>query len=148
LVFTWHIYCHIDGHPDDDGGAYVKRIWLPWWESMTVDLMVRYRAEYTINASRVEHLNSLARDREPLLKYYWDEPYFPCDFYFDKDMIIGNNKFDYDMRGIRLWYDDYPRVFIHIEEWTFHDTQPLNEKPMIAIEYWYYYAYDEDPVWG
>jgi len=141
-LWPWHIYYHNDGHPDNDGAALVKRYYYWWWEPMAVDLMVRYRAEYTIDAERAEHLNSLARDREPLLKYYWDEPYFPCDFYFDKEMDIRNNDVNYDNRGNNLQYDDNYRVFIHVEEWTFHDAQPLSETPMIAIEYWYYYAND------
>jgi len=141
----WHIYYHNDGSPDNDGAALVKRYYYWWWEQMAVDFMVRYRAEYTIDAERAEHLRALAQSWEPLLVYHPSEQYFPCDFYFDKDMDIRNNKDNYDNRGSRLWYDDSYRVFTHIEEWTFHDTLGLNEKPMIAIEYWYYYARDEDP---
>lgn len=131
-----------------ESNAYVKRYaWPLNWELMAVDLMVRYRAEYTIDAERAEHLKALAQSWEPLLMYHPSELYNSCDFYFDKNMYIKDNHANYDSWRNNpdqyVSYDADPRVFIHMEEWTFHDTQPLNERPMIAVEYWYYCVYND-----
>lgn len=64
----------------------------------------------------MKRFTSLALGLELLLKYYWDELYFPCDFYFDKDMDIRNNDVNYDNRGSHPEYDADYRVFIHIED--------------------------------
>jgi len=96
----------------------------------------------------VKHLQDLAEKHKPFFQHEVGETWFACDFYYDRDTDIGNNPANWGQREQNPEWDPEPRVFIHIEEYVFHDTMPWQEKPMIAIEYWYYYAYDEDPVWG
>ena len=136
---TWNIYYHYDRQPNDDGSAGVNRY--GYWESLAVDFLIRYHAIFTIDSARIQYFKSLTQTYEPILMYYDDEPYYPCDFYFDKDMDISNNKENYDNRELHPEYDVRYRVFIHVEEYVFHDD--LDIGPMIAIEYWYYYAYDK-----
>lgn len=135
---SWNIYYHYDGQPNNDGPAGINRF--GYWKSLAVDLLTRYHATYTIDSTRIQQLKTLAQTYEPILMYYDDEPYYPCDFYFDKDMDISNNKENYDNRELHPEYDVRYRVFIHVEEYVFHDD--LGMGPMIAIEYWYYYVND------
>jgi len=113
---------------------------------MDVDFMVRYRAEYTMNAERMEHPRQLAQMWEPLLVYHQSEQYFPCDFYFDNDIYVDNN-YDHYV-GMEEWQKlGQLRTSIHVQEYAFADTDDIGEAPCIAIEYWHYSVYNQHPTW-
>ena len=146
---AWNYYYHNDGHPNDDGPAGVKRYGSVSWQPLYIDFLVRYYANFFVDSTRLNYFKTLSEKHEPILKYDHTENYYPCDFYFDKDMNIANNPTNYD--NWRSNPNNYPtydaryRVFIHIEDYVFFDSKGLG--PMIAIEYWHYYANDPKPAW-
>jgi len=141
---SWNIYYHNDGKPNDDGLAGVKR-YNRAWEFLLIDLLTRYHAMFTVDSTRLQQLKTLAETYKPTLQFEAGMIYFPCDFYYDNDTNVDNNR------------DNYPgntesklqliRVFMHIEEYSFSDQDGVG--PAIAIEYWFYYVYNiYYPWWG
>jgi len=133
---AWNIYYHNDGQPNNDGPAGVNRY--GYWESLSIDLLTRYHAIFTINSTRIQQLKTLAQTYKPTLQFEAGMIYFPCNFYYDYDANVNNNKDNYPTNeGYKL---QLIRVFIHIEEYAFSDEDGVG--PAIAIEYWFYYVYN------
>ncbi|RLI32880.1 hypothetical protein DRO56_02815 [Candidatus Bathyarchaeota archaeon] len=136
----WNIYYHNDGHPNDQGAAAWDRG--SGWEWLPIDFFVRYLAEFTISSSRLTELKVYVEKYEPSLQYTNEENYFPCDFYFDKNMDVNDNKDNYPSNWPEDWEEqrEYLRYFVHVQEYAWDDDIA---EPAIAIEYWYYYVADK-----
>ncbi|MCS7364809.1 MAG: hypothetical protein NDF54_05155 [archaeon GB-1867-035] len=133
---SWNIYYHYDGQPNNDGPAGINRF--GYWESLSVDLLTRYHATYTIDSTRIQQLKTLAQTYKPSLRFETGMIYFPCDFYYDLDIDVDNNTDNYPSEEWKKL--EKLRVFIHIEEYSFSDEDGIG--PAIAIEYWFYYVYN------
>jgi hypothetical protein len=95
------------------------------------------QAAANISFSRREELKEYADKYKPSIQFKDGEPYFPCDFYFDHDTNIGDNKDSYP-KGLNEKFNKL-RYFVHIQENAWDKS--ISETA-IAIEYWYYYVAD------